>query len=117
MEKLPRQIFVNHGEDTSATEFAETLKEKFGTSAMAPFSGTSYDLLRGEFDVVTEGVPVKKKEYTDEVFTKSRMSFSKLSKAMEKLRAVVNSAKGFSNKELERFALEVESLAEKYKIQ
>lgn len=117
MEKLPRQIFVNHGEDTSATEFAETLKEKFGTSAMAPFSGTSYDLLRGEFEVVTEGVRVKKKEYTDEAFSKSRISFTKLNRAMSKLQGVVESAKGFSNKELERFALEVENLAEKYKIQ
>ncbi len=116
MGEKPRQIFVNHGEDTAATEFAETLTEKFGVSAMAPFSGTTYDLLKGEFEVVTEGVRVEKKEYTDEAFSKSRMSFSKLSKAMEKLRTVVESAKGFSNKELESFALEVEELAEKYKL-
>lgn len=35
--------------------FAETVKETYGINAMAPFSGSSYDLKEGCFVTVTKG--------------------------------------------------------------
>ena len=59
--RRPAQVFVNHGDDTACTAFAETLKEH-GFEAMAPYSGTEYDLAAGAFVTLTEGVRVKPKE-------------------------------------------------------
>ena len=59
--RRPVQVFVNHGDDTACTAFAETLKEH-GFEAMAPYSGTKYDLAAGAFVTLTEGVRVKPKE-------------------------------------------------------
>ena len=56
--RRPVQVFVNHGDDTACTAFAETLKEH-GFEAMAPYSGTEYDLAAGAFVTLTEGVRVK----------------------------------------------------------
>lgn len=114
MKQKPSQIFVNHGEDASSTEFAETLEKKFSLKAMAPFSGTTYDLLNGEFTEITDGIPVKKKEYPDEQFSKNRLAFSKLTQAVNRLNNLAERSRGIPNKELERFAKELNALCEKY---
>ena len=48
-EKKPEIVFVNHGEDGAMTSFAECLmEEEYGFPwAVAPYSGTSYDLATG----------------------------------------------------------------------
>lgn len=114
MKQKPSQIFVNHGEDTSATEFARTLEREFSLKAMAPFSGTAYDLLKGEFTEITQGVPVKKKEYSDEQFSKNRLAFSKLTQAVNRLNSLAQRSRGIPNKELESFAKDLNALCEKY---
>ena len=40
----PAQIFVNHGDDEACTDFTQCLREEYGYNAMAPYSGTCYDL-------------------------------------------------------------------------
>ena len=114
MENKPSQVFVNHGEDTSAVEFAQTLERKFSLKAMAPFSGTSYDLLKGEFTEITEGVPVKVKENAQESFSRNRLSYNKLTQAANRLNNLVEKSRGIPNKELERFAKALNALCEKY---
>lgn len=114
MENKPSQVFVNHGEDTSAVEFSQTLEKKLSLKAMAPFSGTSYDLLKGEFTEITEGVPVKVKENAQESFSRNRLSYNKLTQAANRLNNLVEKSRGIPNKELERFAKELNALCEKY---
>ena len=60
-EQRPAQVFVNHGDDGACTAFVQTLAEH-GFTAMAPWSGTEYDLAAGAFTCVTEGVPVRREE-------------------------------------------------------
>ncbi len=114
MQEKPSQIFVNHGEDTSASEFAQSLEREFSLKAMAPFSGTTYDLLKGEFEVIAEGVRVSKKDYSNASFSKSRLAFSKLTQAVNRLNNLAEKSRGIPNKELERFARELNALCEKY---
>lgn len=45
----PAQIFVNHGDDEACTDFTQCLREEYGYNAMAPYSGTCYDLAAGAF--------------------------------------------------------------------
>lgn len=112
----PCEVFVNHGEDTSCMEFAQTVSETFGIKAEAPYSGSVYNLLTGEYEHRAEPVPVKKKSGTAPPVTKNRIAFTKLSKAMDVLVQVAENSEGIPNKELERFAAEVLALADKYRI-
>ncbi|MGN0452275.1 MAG: MBL fold metallo-hydrolase RNA specificity domain-containing protein [Ruminococcus sp.] len=115
MRVKPKRVFVNHGEEASATEFANTLKEELSLDAMAPFSGTEFDMLTDSFVKVTEGVPVQRKAQAEAEFSKSRLKFKNLNCAVKRLLALAESSEGFPNKELERFTEEVNALYEKYK--
>ena len=47
--KMPEYVFVNHGDDDSCTGFAELVREEYGIQALAPASGSQYDLLKAEW--------------------------------------------------------------------
>ena len=47
-KKPPKKVFIVHGEETTAVEFAEHVKNDVGFDALAPYSGDAYDLLTGE---------------------------------------------------------------------
>jgi len=53
-EKKPSYIFVNHGDDESCTGFASEIKNRFGIESSAPYSGSSFDLIKGEWIRLTE---------------------------------------------------------------
>ena len=110
-KERPKQVFVVHGEDKVTEVFAKTLEEKLGLKAAAPFSGTRYDLASGKFIEMTKGIPVDKFE------TERRISeaYGKLKEAGTRLQSMISAAKGFPNKDLERFAADLEKLLEKYK--
>ena len=55
-KKKPQLIFVNHGDDEAVRDFSDAVEQEIGVKAFAPFSGTSYDLIKGEFIEITEGV-------------------------------------------------------------
>ncbi len=112
----PCEIFVNHGEDTSCTEFAQTLEENFKVKAKAPYSGSVYNLITGEYEYMASPVHVKQKTNIAPSVSKNRVAFSKLSKAMDVLVSVAKASDGIPNKELERFAKDVLDLAEKYRV-
>ena len=61
MEKLPRRIFVVHGEDAVTDGFAAHLTEVTGVEATAPYSGDIYDLLRNACVVYGSRKRVEKK--------------------------------------------------------
>ena len=108
-KEKPRQVFVVHGDDEVATEFAMTLSEK-GYSAMAPFSGTRFDLATGKFIEITRGVLLSKA-------AKARMvsdSYTRLKLTSKKLQEMIEASTGLPNKDLEKFTKDLEKLMEKY---
>ena len=48
-EENPKQVFVTHGEESSAIGFADLLHDKFAMNATAPSYGDVYDLEKEEF--------------------------------------------------------------------
>ena len=60
--KKPARIFVNHGDDTACETLAALLTERLGIPASAPWSGSSFDLLKGEWIRLTEPVRRKKEK-------------------------------------------------------
>lgn len=108
----PRQVFVVHGEDKTAELFAETLNEKCGINAAAPYSGTCYDLAAGKFIRIAEGVPITKATAGRTVSN----SFTKLKLTARQVLDFVNKCQGLPNKDLERFARDLEALCDKYRV-
>ncbi len=107
-DKKPFQIFVNHGDDESCTEFARCLSEEMGYQAMAPFSGTSYDLGKGLFLVRSEGVLRQKISNTRD--PRAVAAYNELMVAIKKLELLVKGAQGRPNKELKQMAKQAEKL-------
>ena len=107
----PKMVFLNHGDPESCEAFRDKIQE-LGYEAFAPYSGTSFDLIRGEFDVVTEGIAIEK---TEPEASKPRENpvFTALVQAGERLMAVIRDLKGSPNKELRAFERQVTKLAER----
>ena len=66
-----KHVFVVHGEDTVTDVFANTIEERFGYPAMAPYSGGCVDLLTGE--ILSAGVREPKKAAEKPSKARSRM--------------------------------------------
>ncbi len=108
----PKHVFVNHGEDEVCEEFAQCLREEYKINATAPFSGTSYDLLTDEIVIQTRGVRIEKAERPKDA--RAAKVFSRLVAACEKLLRIAKQSDGMANKELAKFADQVEQLSSKW---
>ncbi|MCM1146130.1 MAG: MBL fold metallo-hydrolase [Clostridium sp.] len=107
-EKKPDKVFVVHGEDSVCKLFTECLKIEHGLNAYAPYSGTRYDLLSGEFIYEAGPVAIKKKAHgISDVF-------ARLLAAGQRLIAVIHKNEGSANKDMARFADQINALCDKY---
>ena len=110
-KEKPHTVFVNHGDPDAVDDYAACLREEYGFNTVAPYSGTSFDLLAGEIIELTEGVPVAKKAPRD---ARAVSAFDNLLTAAYGLIDVIKACKGIPNKELAKFAGEIRSLASKW---
>ena len=113
LQAKPDRVFVTHGEDKVTEIFAEKLWDEFRYPAMAPFSGSSYDLKEGCFVTVTKGIPIQKPA-VNEATKKAAGVFARLLAACDRLRRVVMHNEGGANKDLARFADQINSLCDKW---
>lgn len=108
-EQPPRLTFVNHGDPEAADSFTACLNRELHVPAFAPYSGTCFDLRRGDFVRVTEARPIKKQ-------TKERTvspAFTRLLQAIERLQLAAKGCEGYANKELARYTDQIIHIAEK----
>ena len=103
------RVFVVHGQDMVCDEFANYLHEEYAFNTYAPYSGTTFDLLTNEFVVETKGVSVtpKKKRQISSVF-------ERLLAAGQRLLTVIQHNEGGANKDLAKFADQINSLCDKW---
>ena len=109
-EEKPRKVFVVHGEDSVCKNFVETLQVEYGIKAYAPYSGTVFNLISNKLEYEAEPIPVKKA-------LKSRAAsdvFSRLLAAGQRLIAVIHKNEGGANKDLAKFADQINSLCDKW---
>ena len=109
--KNPKKIFVVHGEDKVCDAFAAHLEKELSVPASAPYSGDCYDLVTGE--MVAQGT----REQAVIKKAKSRAAsyiFARLLAAGQRLLAVINRCEGMPNKELGKFADQINSLCDKW---
>lgn len=110
-KNTPKRVFVVHGEDGVTDAFADHLHDKLGLNAIAPYSGDVYDLLTGER--VKEGSRelIPKKEKSTKA---SNDVFSRLLAAGQRLLSVIKRNEELSNKDLGKFADQINSLCDKW---
>ncbi len=109
-KKRPERVFVVHGDDTVCTQFTEYLRDELGHNAVAPYSGTVYDLSTNQCVLEGKVIPVERK--TEEA--KISSVFERLVNAGKRLLAVIQHNKGGANKDLAKFADQVNSLCDKW---
>ena len=108
----PKRVFVVHGEDKVCDEFAEHLHTELGYQAVAPYSGDTYDLL--ENVCVHEGTRELVEKKKDKLAKASSNVFARLLAAGQRLLSVIQKNEGIPNKELAKFADQINSLADKW---
>lgn len=110
MKEMPKRIFVVHGEDAVTDAFAAHLMEVTGAEATAPYSGDIYDLTGNECVVLGSRKRVEKKAKEQ----KARTVFDRLLAAGERLLAVIHKNKEGANKDLAKFADQINALCDKW---
>lgn len=109
-DKKPQKIFVVHGEDSVCDEFTSCLKEEYGFDAVAPYTGASFDL--ADYACIVEGNREKKTRRT--VGKKNQTVFDRLMAAGKRLLVVISHNEGGTNKDLAKFADQINNLCEKW---
>ena len=107
-KKKPTRVFVVHGSDESATSFTECLKSEHDLNAYAPYSGTRFDPIADSFIYEAKPIPIKKgSKIISDVF-------SRLVAAGQRLMAVIQKNQGGANKDLAKFADQINAISDKW---
>lgn len=108
----PAQVFVLHGDDAACTTFAGRIKDELKMSAMAPYSGTEYDLAAGTF--IKEAAPMRIEKTAAPAASRQNTVFDRLLAAGQRLLAVIKRNEGGANKDLAKFADQINTLCDKW---
>ena len=111
LERKPTKVFVVHGDDGVCDSFAKMICDTHGFDAVAPYTGDVYDLLTGE--CIQEGnhqIKQKKRPSNKGVSN----VFARLVAAGERLMHVIQGCEGMTNKDLAKFADQINALCDKW---
>ncbi len=107
----PKKFFIVHGEDTVTDAFAAHLKRTYGYEAQAPYSGDTFDLLTG---VQVKQGQRQRREIRAKAVKASTNVFARLLAAGERILGVIHKSEGRPNKELAKFADQINALCDKW---
>ncbi len=108
----PKKFFVVHGNEDSAVSFAKLIEEETGIPAIAPYTGDVYDLETGQCIAYGEHKLAEKRKTKEK--KASNTVFDRLLAAGERLLAVIQKCQGYANKDLAKFADQINSLCDKW---
>ena len=108
-KEKPRKVFVVHGESMVCDSFVECLMAEHGIKAYAPYSGTVFDLVSGKLEYEALPIPLKKKAAPVQ-----NGVFARLLAAAQRLMALVQKSDGLANKDMAKFADQINSLCDKW---
>ena len=106
----PRRVFVVHGESSVCDLFAMRLRDEFGFSATAPYPGACYDLERNF--CLEEGT--RERVHREAPTRRAAAVFQRLIDAGKRLMVVIRHNEGGANKDLARFADQINALCDKW---
>jgi len=107
----PQRVFVVHGEDQVCDSFAECLKQEYGFHTEAPYNGGSYDLLADTCLVVGNTERISKDKKLEK---RTATIYDRLIEAGKRLTRVIEKSRGLANKDLAKFADQIQALCDKW---
>lgn len=107
--RKPQRVFVVHGEDSVCESFKLCLEKEYGFLAYAPYSGTRFDLATNAVEY--EAAPVRLKKKAAKAVSDV---FARLMAAGQRLLSVIQRNEGGANKDLAKFADQINSLCDKW---
>lgn len=108
----PSQVFIVHGQDEVCDKFAKKLTDEYGLKTFAPYTGAKVDLAN---NVVLSGGSkqrVKKERKAEKI--RANSPFGRLLLASKRLEAIIHKNEGLANKEMAKFADQVNAVCEKW---
>lgn len=112
LKRKPETVFVNHGDDTVCDEFASEIMNTLGfPEAIAPYNGAQYDILK---HTCIYGGNRQKIAGNNKAGVKISEAFKALADAGKRLLRVIEHNRGGANKDLKKFAKEINSLSDKW---
>ena len=112
-EPKPARVFVTHGEDEVCDIFANRLQAELGLAATAPYNGGCYDLVTGECLEPGNRQRIKEAEKAGPARRQNPV-YRRLADAGNRLMNIIKAKEGHANKELARFASQLEALCDKW---
>jgi metallo-beta-lactamase family protein len=110
----PLHVFVNHGDDEVASAWAQHLTEE-GIPAEAPYNGAVYELTDGCVTCLQKGNTVRiSRENVPAGAPRTSAAFERLVNMGKRLLAVIEHNRGGANKDLARFASQIDALCTKW---
>ena len=111
-EPKPKKAFVVHGEDAVTDIYADRLKSELGIDADAPYSGAIYDISQGCWLDIGNRKRIEK-GITPQTARKNSV-YQRLLNAGKRLAAIITRSEGRTNKDLSKFADQIDSLCDKW---
>ena len=113
-KQKPSHVFVIHGEDTVTDVYADHLKE-LGFDANAPYNGAVCELMDGQVTWLAEGNRIRLAPKKQSQGGRAASAFyQQLVLVQEKLQRVVKNSEGLPNKDLKKFAAQLEALCDQW---
>ena len=105
--------FIVHGEESTAEYFANHVHETFGYDAVAPYSGDAYDLITNQ-KVADGSRKLVEKKAAYGMASREKTIFDRLVAAGQRLVSVIQKCQGMANKDLSKFADQINALCDKW---
>ncbi len=114
LPKKPQRVYVNHGGDEVCDHFVTSIKDTLGLDAVAPYNGGLYDLQSGQCLQEGNTVRLPKKTGSAGFGKPANTVFQRLLDAGRRLLTVIERNRGGANKDLARFADQINALSDKW---
>ena len=112
-EPKPKRVFIIHGEDEVENIFAQTLTEQ-GFNACAPYNGEQWAIGAEGAVCLKEGTRIRIEHHVSEGAARAATVFQRLLNAGKRLLRVIEHNEDGANKDLAKFADQINALCDKW---
>ena len=113
--KKPSYIFLNHGDDDSCSALKHEIEKKLEITCFAPYSGSEFDFVSGEWIRLTDPIPRRKNELpkkTKNTYGKKNHSYDDLLFEIQALNNKIKLLEHAPEKQVKKILKEIISLNE-----